>query len=95
MAAAIPTLDGLPYGVASRIPYYVGGRQSYSVYHGTAEAELLVQFLSKDISLSANNLAGTHLVVSDDGSTGGKKSTSVFRMHIAYSQGGEDDMHQI
>lgn len=65
MAAAIPTLNEITYGVASRIPYYREGKQSHNVHPGTPEAESLFEQYTKQIAESANNVS-LPLVVSDD-----------------------------
>ena len=84
MAADIPILDGVPYDVASRIPYYVEGKQSHNVHPGTAEAKSLFKELAREMAHSANhNIAGTHLLVSDgERHSGHRRAGSVFRMQI-------------
>lgn len=64
MAAAIPTLDGVPYDIASRVPFYVGGRQLHNEPPGTPEAKLLCAEFTAQIAQSAKNMTPAHLVVS-------------------------------
>lgn len=84
MAAATPTLNGVPYGDASRIPYYVEGRQLHSVHPGTPEAESLFESYTAQIAQSANMMTPVaHLVVSDNRTWGSsiEDSLPAFRVH--------------